>query len=306
MDRSASADSDWTVRRILRWTTDYLETRGVEAARLEAELLCAHARRCPRIRLYTDYDVPLTETERSRMREAVRRRAAREPLAYIIGEREFYGRTFHVVPGVLIPRPETETLIDLALEQIPDDRPAHLVEAGFGSGCIAVTLAVQKPQCRVTACDISAVCGDVARQNAARFGVADRIRFLHADASAALADIPDASVDGFLSNPPYVRTDELDRLQPEVAQYEPREALVSGPDGLDLIRQLIPHAARILRPSGWIGLECDPAQCRTIQALLTEHGLAAPTIFQDFRGTDRIVTAQRPSEPTGPSPRPKT
>ncbi|MEN9557155.1 MAG: Release factor glutamine methyltransferase, partial [Planctomycetota bacterium] len=133
----ASETDRWTVQRILEWTAGFLKQKGVESPRLEAELLLAFARKCPRIRLYTDFTEPLSDEQRAVMRELVQRRAKREPLAYLVGTREFYGRSFEVGPGVLIPRPETETLIDVCLERIPSDTASHVVEVGFGSGCIS-------------------------------------------------------------------------------------------------------------------------------------------------------------------------
>ncbi|MCH2201305.1 MAG: peptide chain release factor N(5)-glutamine methyltransferase [Fuerstiella sp.] len=292
MSDSGPTDDVWTVQRILAWTTDYLTKSGVAAARLEAELLCGHARQCPRVRLYTDYDIPMTDTERARMREYVQRRATREPLAYITGKREFYGRNFEVGIGVLIPRPETETLVDLALEQISDDRPSQFAEVGFGSGCITITLAVQKAKCRVTASDISEVCCQYAARNAATYEVADRIQFVHGNGLEAVKlSQTDVRYDGIISNPPYVCDHELQELQPEVAEYEPHDALFSGSDGLDLIRRLIPESLDILKPGGWIGLECDPAQCGEVCRLMTDSGFTKPQIHQDHRNVDRIVTA---------------
>ena len=292
MSESAPTDDVWTVERILGWTTDYLAKGGVESARLEAELLCAHARNCQRIRLYTDYDVPLSDTERARMREIVQRRAAREPLAYITGRREFYGRNFEVGSGILIPRPETETLIDLALEQIPDDRPSLFAEVGFGSGCIAITLAIQKPLCRIIASDISEVCCQFALRNAGTYGVEDRIQLIHGNGlQAILALQGENECDGFISNPPYVCDHELAGLEPEVSQHEPATALVSGTDGLNLIRELIPDAQKLLKPGGWMGLECDPAQCDEVSRLMGESHLQQAKIHRDFRDVNRIVTA---------------
>jgi len=292
MSESAPTDDVWTVERILGWTTDYLAKVGVDSARLEAELLCAHARDCQRIRLYTDYDVPLSDAERARMREFVQRRAAREPLSYITGRREFYGRNFEVGPGILIPRPETETLIDLVLDQIPDDRPSLFAEVGFGSGCIAITLAVQKPLCQIIASDISEVCCEYALRNATTYGVDDRIQFIQGNGlQAVLAMQGENECDGFVSNPPYVCDHELAGLAPEVSQHEPSSALVSGSDGLDLIRELIPDAQKLLNSGGWLGLECDPAQCDEVSRLMLESQLQHVAIHRDFRDVNRIVTA---------------
>ncbi|MCH2212282.1 MAG: peptide chain release factor N(5)-glutamine methyltransferase [Fuerstiella sp.] len=292
MNESGPADDVWTVQRILAWTTNYLTKNGIPAARLEAELLCAHARQCQRVRLYTDYDMPMTDTERVRMREYVQRRAGREPLAYITGNREFYGRNFEVGVGVLIPRPETETLVDLALEQISDIHASQFAEVGFGSGCIAVTLAVQKPKCRITASDISDVCFGYATRNATMYEVTDRIRLVRGNGLEPIKrSSTDVRYDGIISNPPYVCDHELQELQPEVAEYEPHDALLSGVDGLDLIRRLIPESSDILKPGGWIGLECDPAQCEEVRRLMTDSGFTKIKIHQDHRNVDRIVTA---------------
>jgi release factor glutamine methyltransferase len=292
MNESAPVDDVWTVERILSWTTDYLAKCGVESARLESELLCAHARQCQRIRLYTDYDVPLTDAERARMRDYVQRRASREPLAYITGKREFYGRNFEVGAGILIPRPETETLIDLALEQIPEDRPSTYCEVGFGSGCIAITLAIQKPKCRIIAGDISEVCCEYAQRNALIHSIGNRIEFVHGNGLTALKPRSEDSLfDGLVSNPPYVCEHEVKALQPEVGRHEPRTSLVSGADGLDLIRRMIPDAAKMLKPGGWLGLECDPAQCSEIEGLLRNSRFLHVRTHRDHRNVDRIVTA---------------
>lgn len=292
MNEPAPASDVWTVQRIISWTADYLAKGGIEAARLEAELLCAHARQCQRIRLYTDYDIPLTDAERARMREYVQRRAAHEPLAYITGRREFYGRNFAVGAGVLIPRPETETLVDLALERIPGDRPSRVFEVGFGSGCIAVTLAVQKPKCTITASDVSDICCEYATRNAASLGVADRVQFLRGDGFKPVQGNPtETKYDGVVSNPPYVRDDELAALPPDVADHEPRQSLLAGTDGLDVIRALIPDSVGFLKPGGWIGLECDPVQCAEVARLMTDAGFRNPQIHRDHRDVDRIVTA---------------
>ena len=291
MSSTARQDDDvWTVRRILTWTTDFLKQKGIESARLEAELLLAHARQCPRIRLYTDFETPLSDDERTRMRGFVQRRATREPLAYITGRREFYGRDFEVGPGVLVPRPETETLIDVCLERIPTDQPSRILEVGFGSGCIAVTLALQRPKCSVTATDISADAVRFATGNVGRHKVEARVTLLNGSLfePVAAADT-EARFDGIVSNPPYIRNDELSDLQPEVAQYEPHSALVAGADGLDVVRQLIAGAPAMLKPHGWMILEVDPAQCSTVSRLLAEAGFQQTKVFKDLNQEDRIV-----------------
>ncbi|MEQ9408878.1 MAG: peptide chain release factor N(5)-glutamine methyltransferase [Fuerstiella sp.] len=293
-DSAASTDDVWTVQRILTWTTDFLKQKDVESPRREAELLLAHARNCPRIRLYTDLETPLTDAERRRMRDYVKRRAQREPLAYITGHREFYGRDFAVGAGVLVPRPETETLVDVCLERIPQDTPSRICEVGFGSGCIAVTLARQRPQCSVVASDTSEVALQFATQNVATHGVAAQVQLVSGDGLQAIRATTGELFDGLVSNPPYVCVHELSGLDPEVAVHEPREALVSGDDGLTLMRQIIAEAPGMLRPGGWLAVELDPAQCETVQHLLAEAGFIDIRTRQDLSGSDRIVEAALP------------
>ncbi|MEZ6062859.1 MAG: peptide chain release factor N(5)-glutamine methyltransferase [Planctomycetaceae bacterium] len=295
MNSTASQNDDvWTVRRILGWTTDFLKQKGIESARLEAELLLACARNCQRIRLYTDFESPLTDDERSRMRSFVQRRAKREPLAYITGHREFYGRDFAVGPGVLVPRPETEALIDVCLEHIPVDQPSRLVEIGFGSGCIAVTLAKQRPQCSVTATDVSDDALKFATANVQHHQVMDRVRLLSGSLFAPItADGGEAGFDGIVSNPPYIPDDELAGLQPEVSEHEPAVALAAGADGLDVVRPLIATAPSVLKPGGWIALEVDPSQCSAVAAMLDDCGFGRVRIHQDLNHADRIVEARR-------------
>jgi len=266
-----SANDNWTVQRILEWTTGFLKQKGVESPRLEAELLLAHARKCPRIRLYTDFAVLLTDDERTEMRQMVQRRAKREPLAYIVGIREFYGRPFEVTAAVLIPRPETEVLVDECLELIPRDEDREIVEVGFGSGCICITIAKQRPSCSIVATDLSEKALDVAARNVLKHEVGDRITLLTGDTLIPLLSTG-RRFDGLVSNPPYIRLDERDSLQPELSDHEPSEALFSGVDGLDVVRRIVEQSKSILKPGAFIALELDPAQCNTVRQLLQDSG----------------------------------
>lgn len=284
-----SSNTDiWTVKRILEWTADFLKQKNVESPRLEAELLLAHARKCARIRLYTDFDSELTDAQRAQMRESVQRRAKREPLAYIIGSREFYGRKFEVGQGVLIPRPETETLVDVCLERIPKSEPRHIVEVGFGSGCIAVTIAKQRPLCTVVATDISSRAKEIATRNVQNHEVSDRVSLLSGNVLQPVLE-GGQQFDGLVSNPPYIREDERSTLQPEVAQHEPPEALFAGADGLDIVRQIVTDAPGILKPGAFIAFEVDPAQCEEVARLLKSVGFQTTDIRRDLSGNNRIV-----------------
>lgn len=290
-DSTASGEDEWTVQRILQWTTNYLRQQNVESPRLEAELLLAHAKNCQRILLYTEFETPLTNDERSRMRDYVKRRAAREPLAYITGHKEFYGREFSVGRGVLVPRPETETLIDVGLELLPAGMAATVGEVGFGSGCIAVTLAKQRPKLQILASDTSESALEFATANVARHGVADRVELINGSGFEPFRE-RELRFDGIVSNPPYVRDDELSGLQAEVRDHEPVQALTSGADGLELTRQLISEAPELLKPHGWMVVELDPAQCETAAALFRAAGFESTVIHKDLNGDPRIVQAR--------------
>jgi release factor glutamine methyltransferase len=289
-EQTASHADGWTVQRILEWTAGFLKQKGIESPRLESELLLAHARKCPRIRLYTEFTALLTDDERVIMRELVQRRAKREPLAYIVGTREFYGRSFDVEAGVLIPRPETETLIDVCLERIPRDEPREIIEVGFGSGCIAVTIAKQRPQCSVIATDTSSAAMKIASRNVEKHGVTGRVTLLAGDALEPLRNCG-RQFDGLVSNPPYIRDDERPGLQPEVGLHEPAEALYAGADGLDVVRKIVSQAPAFMKPGAFLALELDPSQCAAVTTLLIDAGFQSATTRRDLSGNDRIVEA---------------
>lgn len=289
---STSIDGPWTIRRVLEWTTGYLKERGSESPRLDAELLLAHARGCPRIQLYTAYDEPLPDAVRATMRELVQRRAAAEPVAYLIGQREFFSLPFHVTPAVLIPRPDTETLVMEALNVLKPCAAPAVLDLGTGSGCIAVALAVNLPTARITAVDLSNAALEVARRNAARHKVADRVQFLEGDLFEPLP--AGARLDAIVSNPPYVRTGEIPELQTEVRLSEPHGALDGGEDGLDTIRRIVDNAPDWLVPGGALLIECSPEQAEAVHGLLERQGAyAAVGIRQDLSSQPRVVMARR-------------
>lgn len=287
---SQPAAEDWTVQRILEWTTGFLKQKGVESPRLEAELLLAFARKCPRIRLYTDFTSPLSESEKSVMRELVQRRAKREPLAYLVGAREFYGRSFEVCSGVLIPRPETEVLVDVCLEKIPRDEVRQLLEVGFGSGCVGITIACQRRSCSVTATEISTPAMEIGSRNILRHDVADRVTVIEGDVLEPLLS-SGRMFDGLVSNPPYICDEERAELAPEVALHEPSEALFAGADGLTVIRRIIEQSRQLLVPGAFIAMEVDPAQSASVSALLEVAGFESVAIRRDLNGQDRVIEA---------------
>ena len=282
----------WTVGRLLAWTTDWLAARGAESPRLDAEVLLAHVRGCPRIALYTAFDVPVSAAERGRFRELVKRRGAGEPVAYLVGSREFFSLAFAVDRAVLVPRPETEGLVVRVIDLCRTAAAPRIIDVGTGSGAIAVALARHLPRAAFTATDVSADALAVARGNAARHGVAERIAFVSCD----LLDEPAAAGpwDVIVSNPPYVRADEFAALPRDVRDHEPRGALVAGPRGVELVERLASAAATRLVPGGWLVVEIGPAVVVAAEAALAaQSGLEPGPTLKDLAGLPRIVQARR-------------
>lgn len=294
---AATSSVEWSVKQILDWTTSHFRDSGSPTPRLDAEILLAHVRRCPRIELYTRYDEIVVPEQRAAMRELVKRRGTSEPIAYLVGHREFFGLDFAVDSRVLIPRPETETLVVelLSCLQSAGDNP-QMLEIGTGSGCIAVAAAVQAGNLNVVAVDLSPAALEVATANATRHGVTDRIRFVLGDGLQAVEHEPDLAQQRFdliVSNPPYVTEAELDQLPPDVREFEPLQALVSGPDGLDLIRRLIADAPGWLVPGGRLLIELDPDQVPAVQKLFAGSGEWQPMQrWNDLAGQVRVVGGQ--------------
>jgi release factor glutamine methyltransferase len=284
---------------VVRLSTGYLQSHGSGSARLDAELLAATALRIRRLDLYLQFDRPLEDEQLGTIRELVRRRGEGEPVAHITGEREFHGRAFTVSPDVLIPRPETETLVDLALDRAralrPDGDGLCIVDAGTGSGCVAVTLAAELTGVQVIATDVSDAALAVAAANARRHEVADRVEF----AGGSWCDpVRGREVDLVVSNPPYIPTGELDGLARDVREHEPIMALDGGLDGLDAYRSLLPSVATVLAPGGWAAVEIDIRAAGAVQAAgraaFGETSLTA--VHPDLTGRPRVVTFRRSRE----------
>lgn len=284
--------SSETIRSVLAKAEEWLSARAVDGPRLSAQLLLAHALKKDRLALLLDADRPLSEAELAPFRDLVRRRGAGEPVAYILGEWEFYGLPFAVCPDVLVPRPETEGIVDAARAAFPADASLVFADLGTGSGCLAVALADQFPGARGTAVDISEKALAVARANAARNGVAGRVAFLRAD-FADLAGLEAGTCDLVVSNPPYVTEAEYAGLSREVAGFEPRGALVSGADGLNAVRALLPQARRLLRPGGLLLVEIGYQQGEAARALTEAAGFSEVRVLRDLAGHQRIVKASR-------------
>ena len=254
-------------------------------AHRDAELLLLHTTRMTKADLLTHPEHELTERQTNHYQAAIARRALHEPVQYIIGTQEFYGRPFIVNPLVLIPRPETEHLVEAALALTP--RPSRILDVGTGSGILAITLALELSHATVTATDISAPALAVAQQNARSLG-ADHVRFV---ASNLFAKLDDARFDCIVSNPPYVATSEA--LEPQVRDYEPASALYAGDDGLAIYRRLIPEAAAHLQPAGYLLLEIGQGQRDAIAALLQTSSFSDIRFIDDLQGIPRVAIAQK-------------
>ena len=273
----------WTVLKILRWTTDYFAGKQIDSARLEAELLLAATLDLDRVGLYVNFERPLNADELSSFRERVRRRSLREPLQYILGETEFWSLTFGVSPAVLVPRADTEVLVEEALTRI--EGAAQVLDVGTGSGAIAIALAHEKPEIQLTALDCSEPALEVARSNAQRNGVAERVTCLVGD----LAVLPPGPFEMVVSNPPYIPTRDWAELMPEVRDYEPRLALDGGDDGLQAYRQLAAQAGKILTPGGWLLVEVGIGQAQDVSVLFEAAGLIDIGQRDDYAGIPRVV-----------------
>ncbi|MFN9368687.1 MAG: peptide chain release factor N(5)-glutamine methyltransferase [Planctomycetia bacterium] len=281
----------WTVGRLLAWTTEWLAARGAESPRLDAEVLLAHVRGCPRIALYTAFDVPVSDDERDRFRALVKRRGGGEPVAYLVGNREFFSLPFAVSKDVLVPRPETEGLVVRALDLSAGTAAPRILDVGTGSGAIVVTLARRLPAATFVATDISPSALEVARANAARHGVAERIAFVLCDLLAAPA--ASGPFDLIVSNPPYVREDEFAALPPDVRLHEPRTALVAGPTGVEVIERLVAATPRVLVPGGWLLVEIGPNVVAAAEAVVAaEPALEAGPTLRDMAGLPRVLQAR--------------
>ena len=279
----------WTPLRLIGWTQEFFARNAVDAPRLTAEILLAYALSSDRVRLYLDFDKPLGAPELAAFRELVKRRAAGEPTAYLVGRREFYGRTFRVDPRGLVPRPETELLVDAALAALPDSGAG--LDLCTGTGCVAVTLGLERPAARVVAVDLSPDAAALARENAAALGAAN-VEVLEGD---LYAPVPaGARFDVVVANPPYVPTGELPGLARELHR-EPRLALDGGPDGLAIARPLVAGAIGRLLPGGTLAVELHESHAEVLPRLCLEAGFATAELRRDLAGLPRIVVARAPN-----------
>jgi len=279
----------WTIESLLRWAMDDFRARGIESPRLDAEVLLAKALGTTRIQLIVDSKRPLSPDELGRMREMVRRRRAREPVAYILGEREFYGRTFRVDRRVLVPRPDTEALVDVALTRTRAlSMSLRALDLCTGSGCVAITLGRERPTSSVFGGDVSADALAVARDNALRLG-AYNVAWRHGDLYAAVS-LP-ARFDLVTANPPYIAVGDLASLQADVRDHEPRLALDGGDDGLSLLRRVVGGApARLVSPGGVLAVEVGAGQAAAVVELFGRAGFTGIGVQRDYARIERVVS----------------
>lgn len=281
---------EWTIRKVLNWTRGYFKDAGITQPRLEAEILLAHALNVERLQLYLSPDQPLTPNERACYRDIVQQRKQGIPLQHLIGEVRFFGLRFRVGRDALIPRPETEELLEHVLRLAPRDRDVRCIDLGTGTGVIAVCLARYLRQSHVTAVDISPAALRLAEENARLNDVAERITFLQSDWFETVS----GRFDLVVSNPPYVATGEIDRLQEEVRVHEPRVALDGGAQGVERIEALIGAVRERVLPGGAVLLEIGHGQSERVTALLRDAGLENVCVETDLAGVERFAVARCP------------
>ncbi len=290
----AEPQKTWTIGSLVKWATDDFRTRGIENPRLDAEVLVAFALGIDRTRVIIEAMRPLEPAELALLRDLVKRRRSREPIAYLRGEREFYGRTFHVDSRVLIPRPDTEALVEIALA-----RTTHVslsmrqLDLCTGSGCVAITMARQRPTAYVLASDLSPDALAVARHNAYRLG-AYNVAFAESD---LFASIPaGVRFDVITANPPYIATGEIGGLMPDVRDFEPRMALDGGTDGLDFVRRIVEGAPAFLDRGGVLAVEIGAGEAAATRALFEGHGYGDVAVDRDYGKIERVVSGVRPEK----------
>jgi release factor glutamine methyltransferase len=281
----------WTIRRVIAWATEDLRKRGGTSSRLDVELLLGKVLGLARVQLVIDADRPLGKAELTSYRSLHQRRRAGEPVAYLLGVREFYGRPFRVDRRVLIPRPDTETLIEVALARTRHlSLSARVLDLCTGSGCVAITLARERPTTRALGADLSEDALAVARENALRLGAVNA-GFLRSDLFAALP--ARARFDLITANPPYIPEPEIAGLQPDIRDHEPRLALNGGADGLDLVRRIVAGAPPRLTLGGVLAVEVGAGQAPAVAELFERAGLLDVARGRDLGGHERVVSGAR-------------
>lgn len=282
----------WTIGSALKWTEAYFKKQGLFKPRSDAEILLSHAIHKRRIDLYLQFDHPLSETELSAFKELVKRRAQHEPIQYMTGHQEFWSLDFSVGPGVLIPRPETECLVEQSLKILNNDtkEKIRILDMGCGSGVIAIALAKERPGAEIVAVDMSQTALSRALENAKKHGVGERIEFRRSDIYSGLKE---EKFDLIVSNPPYIRKDEWETLDLEIRNYEPKEALVGGEEGIDFHMRIIDSASLFLTKKGWLLFEIAPQQVKPLSDYREKTKVFSTlNVIKDYSHRDRVMVFQ--------------
>ena len=278
----------WTINSLLNWTVNYFKSKNIQSARLDAEVLLSHVLRQERIYLYVHFDEPMEQNELSKFREYVKKRAQHVPIAYIIGEREFMGLPFKVTKDTLIPRPDTEILVENVLNNVDKDKEIEIVDIGTGSGAIILSLLVNLPNAQGKTVDISSKAIEVAKENAVNLQVNDRCEFFVGDLFAPLNG---NKFDLIVSNPPYIPQKDIATLEDDVKEYEPVSALTDGGDGLSYYRRLLSEGKAYIKENGFIALEIGIYQSNDVKQIAMDNGWKNIKIIKDYAGIDRVVLA---------------
>ena len=277
---------------IIKKTEKFFQERGIDTPRLDTELLIGSVLKMDRIQLYMNYDLPLSEVELNQIRNFVRRRATREPVAYITGEKDFYAHTFYVEPGILCPRPDTETLVEQALLRIPKSGDFFVADVGTGSGCVGLSIAMERPDVKVFATDISDIAIRCTKKNVAHLHLQKRVAILRGPYLDPVP--PDRTIDMLVSNPPYIPTNVIEQLEPEVQKHEPKLALDGGNDGLQCYRALAVQASSRAIPHVLVEIGFDQAE--DVMNIFQQKGYEHCTLHHDLSGTPRVVACSREAQ----------
>jgi release factor glutamine methyltransferase len=294
MTTAAPADAKvWTVLELLTWTKGHFVSCGIETAQLDAECLLAHVLGVERLKLFLDFEEPVSKADRAAFREFVRKRASeRVPVAQLTGHKEFWSLPFKVTADVLVPRPDTETLVAAVLERLPKgDAPLRLLDVGVGSGAVALAIAVERPTTHFVGTDISKAALEIARENADVNGVSDRVELRH---GSLFEPVAGQRFDWIVSNPPYVAESQRRTLPPELA-HEPEQALFSGEDGTTMLAKLIRQAPTLLSPGGGLAVELAPEQADSVTDWCREARFTDVRTHRDLGRRVRVVSAQLPA-----------